>query len=77
MLSASAFGSADNSYLDLDYSGYHKTSSNNCYNRKPQVISGWCVCVCGGHPLHPPPRSAPDLVLLTYRLIILVHPTTT
>ena len=22
--------SADNSYLDLDYSGYHKTSSNNC-----------------------------------------------
>ena len=24
MLSASAFGSADNSYLDLDYSGYHK-----------------------------------------------------
>ena len=24
MLSASAFGSADNTYLDLDYSGYHK-----------------------------------------------------
>ena len=22
--------SADNPYLDLDYSGYHKTSSNNC-----------------------------------------------
>ena len=22
--SASAFGSADNTYLDLDYSGYHK-----------------------------------------------------
>ena len=30
MLSASAFGSADNSYLVVDYSGYHKTSSNNC-----------------------------------------------
>ena len=29
MLSASAFGSADNSYLVVDYSGYHKTSSNN------------------------------------------------
>ena len=24
MLSASAFGSADNTYLDLDYSGYQK-----------------------------------------------------
>ena len=24
MLSASAFGSADNTYLDLDYSVYHK-----------------------------------------------------
>ena len=24
MLSASAFSSADNTYLDLDYSGYHK-----------------------------------------------------
>ena len=24
MLSASAFGSVDNTYLDLDYSGYHK-----------------------------------------------------
>ena len=23
-VSASAFGSADNTYLDLDYSGYHK-----------------------------------------------------
>ena len=30
MLSASAFGSADNTYLDLDHSGHHKTSSNNC-----------------------------------------------
>ena len=30
MLSASASGSADNSYLVVDYSGYHKTSSNNC-----------------------------------------------
>ena len=29
MLSASPFGSADNSYLVVDYSGYHKTSSNN------------------------------------------------
>ena len=24
MLSASAFGSVDNTYVDLDYSGYHK-----------------------------------------------------
>ena len=24
VLSASAFSSADNTYLDLDYSGYHK-----------------------------------------------------
>ena len=24
MLSASAFGSADDTYLDLDYDGYHK-----------------------------------------------------
>ena len=30
MLSTSAFGSADNTYLDLDHSGRHKTSSNNC-----------------------------------------------
>ena len=30
MLSASAFGSADNTYLDFDYCGYHKTSCNNC-----------------------------------------------
>ena len=22
---------ADNTYLDLDYSGYHKTESNNCF----------------------------------------------
>ena len=43
------------------------------YNRKPQVISGWCGGG-GGPSLPPPPRSAPDLVLLTYRLIILVHP---
>ena len=28
--SASAFGSVDNTYLDLDYSGYHKNLSNNC-----------------------------------------------
>ena len=31
---ASAFGSADNTYLsyqDLDYFGYHKTESNNCF----------------------------------------------
>ena len=25
-----AFGSADNTYLDIDNSAYHKTSSNNC-----------------------------------------------
>ena len=30
MLSASAFGSADSTYLDLNYSGITKTSSNNC-----------------------------------------------
>ena len=30
MLSASVFGSADNTYLDLNYSGITKTSSNNC-----------------------------------------------
>ena len=30
VLSASAFGLADNTYLDIDYSEYHKTSSNNC-----------------------------------------------
>ena len=29
-LSKSAFGSADNTYFDLDHSGYHETSSNNC-----------------------------------------------
>ena len=26
-----AFFSTDNTYLDLDFSGYHKTSSNNCF----------------------------------------------
>ena len=26
--------SADNPYLHLDYSGYHKTSSNNCLESK-------------------------------------------
>ena len=30
VLSKSAFGSADNTYFDLDHSGYHETSSNNC-----------------------------------------------
>ena len=28
--------------------------------RKPQVISGRG----GAHPLHPPPRSAPDIIML-------------
>ena len=30
VLSKSAFGSADNTYFDLDHSGYHETSSNRC-----------------------------------------------
>ena len=30
MLSASAFGLADNTYLDLDYSGYHKNLIQYC-----------------------------------------------
>ena len=43
MLSALAFGSADNTYLDLAYSGYQKTSSNNNYNHNYNKIvkSDW------------------------------------
>ena len=31
MLSAEPKAEADNTYGDLDYLGYHKTESNNCF----------------------------------------------
>ena len=31
MLSAEPKAEADNIYRDLDYLGYHKTESNNCF----------------------------------------------
>ena len=39
-----------------------KLQNTSCI-RKPQVISGRTG---GAHPLHPPPRSAPDIVTRPY-----------
>ena len=42
--------SADNPYLDLDYSGYHKTSSNNCLKADiSRVRVQFIVFACGSN----------------------------
>ena len=41
MLSASAFGSAGNTYFNLDYSGYHKEGCKEFYT-KHKSLEGLC-----------------------------------
>ena len=64
MLSAEPKSEADNTYLDLDYLGYHKTKSNNCFmihyfeenQDKPSQGTGIDI-VIGNHALRGQPTE--------------------